>query len=317
VRQTPLLILAYNRADKVRGLIDRLRELAPPIVMVVVDGPKPGNARDEANVIAVRDAVSTIDWTTNVSTRFRPVNLGLRASVVDAVNWATSEYGQVIVIEEDVLPGPAFLPYMTAMLERFRDDERIMHVSGYNVVPPDVLRAGPTASRLTEYPESIAWGTWDRAWSHFDDGLTWGRTARLAQLRTTTGSRGGALRWRQNFNDAATGRISTWAYRWIASMWSSGGVSLSPNLNLVEYVGHDEGTNTLTRASWIDLPVYTGPADELLNPTPEADPVADAWVNRVVFRGTAAGVIRGVAVSLVLGVRKRRRAARGAGLSSR
>ena len=308
MRQTPLLILAYNRADKVRGLIERLREYAPPIVMVVVDGPKPGNVQDEERVASVREAVSAIDWTESVLTRFRPVNVGLRRSVVDAVSWAMSEYGQVIVIEEDVLPGPAFLPYMTAMLERYRDDDRILHVSGYNVVPPDVLSAGASASRLTEYPESIAWATWDRAWAHFDDDLSWGRAATLPALHTTTGSWFGALRWRQNLNDAATGRISTWAYRWVASMWSVGGLSLNPNVNLVEYVGHDEGTNTLTRASWHDLPVYTGSEVDLLSPTPERDRVADAWVNRIVFRGTAVGVIRGVAITLVLAARKRRRA---------
>jgi hypothetical protein len=308
VRHTPLLILAYNRADKVRGLIERLREYAPPIVMVVVDGPKPGNAEDESRVAAVREAVSSIDWTETVLTRFRPVNLGLRGSVVDAVNWATSEFGQVIVIEEDVLPGPAFLPYMSAMLEQFRDDERVMHVSGYNVVPLAELAGGATESRFSVYPESIAWATWDRAWSHFDDDLTWGRAATLSDLRGTVGSRAAALRWRQNFNDAATGRISTWAYRWIASMWSIGGTSLSPNVNLVEYVGHDEGTNTLTKASWVDLPVYHGPVDALLNPTPSDDRDADAWVNRVVFRGTAPGVVRGVAITVALAARKRRRA---------
>lgn len=308
MRQTPLLILAYNRAEKVRGLIELLREYAPPIVMVVVDGPKPGNAEDEERVGAVREAVSAIDWTDSVLTRFRPVNVGLRRSVVDAVSWATSEYGQVIVIEEDVLPGPNFLPYMEAMLDRFRDDERILHVSGYNVVPPGALRASVTDSRLTEYPESIAWGTWDRAWAHFDDALGWGRTASTAELRAVTNSRMGALRWRQNFNDAAAGRISTWAYRWIASIWSVGGLSLNPNVNLVEYVGHDEGTNTLTKASWRDLPVYTGPVEVLLDPTPSRDLGADAWVNRVVFRGTVLGVARGLAITLALSVRQQRRA---------
>jgi hypothetical protein len=308
VRSTPLLILAYNRADKVRALIERLREYAPPIVMVVVDGPKPGNAKDEERVAAVRETVSAIDWTESVLTRFRPVNLGLRASVADAVTWAATEYGQVIVIEEDVLPGPNFLPYMTTMLDRYRGDERIMHVSGYNVVPADALSAPATASRLTEYPESIAWATWDRAWSHFDDDLTWGRSASLAELRAVTGNRFGARRWRQNLRDAAAGRISTWAYRWVASMWSVGGLSLSPNVNLVEYVGHDEGTNTLMRPAWTDLPVYTGPAEVLLTPTPERDRAADAWINRVVFRGTPFGVLRGVAITLALGIRQRRRA---------
>lgn len=307
LRATPLLILAYNRPEKLLGLIDALRETRPSPIMVVVDGPKPGDARDAQRVQAVRDAVSSIDWGAEVRTRFRPVNVGLRASVTDAVSWAVDEYGQVAVIEEDVVPGPDFLPYVEAMLERFRDDERIAHISGYNVVPAAELSQGAVGSRLSVYPESIAWATWDRAWALYDDDLAWARRRPFDQLRRITGRRSAAARWLQNFADANAGRISTWAYRWISSMWAAGAVCLSPNVNLVRYVGQDDGTHTVTAPRWTELPVYDGPLERVLQGEPVADPGADAWVNRVVFHGTPAGVIRGVAVSAALALRKRRR----------
>jgi hypothetical protein len=308
VRQTPVLILAYNRAAKVRELIEKLRELSPQVVMVVVDGPKPGNSSDEARVQAVRDAVSAIDWTPTVLTRFRPVNVGLRRSVVDAVTWAIAEYGQVIVIEEDVLPGRDFLPFAEHMLDRFRDDERVMHISGYNVVPERALTTPGAQSRLTIYPESIAWATWDRAWKHYDDELSWARSTSIRELRRITGSTMAALRWRLNFRDADAGRISTWAYRWLASIWSEGGVILSPNHNLVAYVGHDDGTHTLTKPAWVELPVFEGSRDALLAGPVEPDVPSDAWVTRTVFGGTVFGVLKGVLISVVLAIRLRRRA---------
>lgn len=304
MRQTPLLILAYNRPDRMRGLIDRLRPLAPARVMVVVDGPKPGNAVDAAKVAAVQAAVEGIDWAAKVDTRFRPVNLGLRTSVVDAVSWATSEYGQVIVIEEDVLPGPDFLPYAEHMLDRYRNDDRIAHISGYNVVPPGRLSSTTEHSRLTIYPESIAWATWDRAWQHYDDDLSWALGCSLDDLIAVTGSRSAALRWKLNFRDAAAGRISTWAYRWIASMWSQGALTLSPNHNLVTYAGQDEGTHTLMSPPWDELPLYDGSRDVLLSDTAHLDVSADSWVNRTVFGGTPLGVVKGVAITAALAARK-------------
>lgn len=310
MRQSPLLILAYNRPDKMRGLIEALRALRPMTIMVVVDGPKHGNAADAVRVQAVRDAVGAIDWTDDLHTRFRPVNIGLRRSVVDAVSWATSEYGQVIVIEEDVIPGPAFIPYAEHMLERYRDDERISHISGYNVVPGFALDHPEAPNRLTVYPESIAWATWDRAWRAYDDELSWGPRTRIASLRAVVGSLPAALRWKQNFRDANAGRISTWAYRWIASMWSGGRVVLSPNHNLVTYVGQDEGTHTTTAPPWKELPLYSGPFEALIAGDAQFDARAEAWVNRVVFRGTPFGVARGVAITLVLAVRLWKRSRR-------
>ena len=37
MRQAPLLILAYNRPDKMSALINRLRSQAPPHLMIAVD----------------------------------------------------------------------------------------------------------------------------------------------------------------------------------------------------------------------------------------------------------------------------------------
>lgn len=306
MRPTPLLIVAYNRPDKVRLLVERLREFAPPLIMVVVDGPKPGDDADRARVQGVQDAVAGIDWQAEVRTRFRPVNVGLRASVVDAVSWAISEYGQVVVVEEDVLPGPDLLPYMEFMLEAYRDDTRIDHISGYNVVPLGAQTPGGM-NRLSIYPESIAWATWERSWSNYDDELSWLDRSRVRELTAITGSRAAALRWSQNFADARAGRISTWAYRWVASMWSHGGLTVSPNVSLVQYIGHDEGTHTVTTAAWTELPLYTGPRERLLVADAVRDEAADAWLTRTAFRGTPAGVIRGVAVTAALALRKRRR----------
>ena len=312
MRQTPVLLLAYNRVDKMRGLIEALRSSAPQLVMVVVDGPKPGNVADKAKVEAVREAVSAIDWTPNVLVRFRPVNVGLRASVSDAVDWATKEYGQVIVIEDDVLPGPHLVPYAEYMLDKYRDDERVMHISGYNVVAREDLGTPGANNRLSRYPESFAWATWDRAWKHYDDDLGWPRRSTLADLRAITGSRAGAVRWKFNFLDARAGRISTWAYRWIASMWSRDGFALNPNENLVTYVGQEEGTHTVMKPSWVELPLYDGPLEPLLSADATHDEAADRWVSRVVFGGTSFGAARGILISLALHVRKRSRARRAA-----
>jgi len=311
MRETPVLLLAYNRADKVRDLIDRLRPQAPRTVLVAVDGPKSGQPADAARVEAVHRELERIDWTDRVDTLLRPENLGLRRAVAGAVTWAIDAYGQAIVIEEDVLPGRDWIPYATRMLERHRQNDRIAHISGYSVVPPAHLRR-EDGSRLTRYPESIAWATWDRAWTAYDPDMTWARQASVAELAELTGSRLAGLRWRQLFADAAAERVQTWAYRWIASMWSRGWFTLSPNRSLVAYAGYDEGTHTATRrASWDEQPLWEGGLDEVVDGvTTELDPGAEAYQRRVVFGGTVQGLARGAASSAVLGLRRRVRLAR-------
>lgn len=239
---------------------------------------------------AVRDEFSRIDWTDDVETLFRPVNLGLRKAVAGAVTWAVEKHGEVIVLEEDTIPGDLFVPYAIDMLERFRDDERIAHISGYNVVPEAELSFPSAGSRLTHYPESIAWATWARAWAHFDDTMAWGGSVNLTDLAKVTGSRVSAVRWKQSFDDVAANRISTWAYRWIASMWSRGSLTVSPNRNLVTYGGYDEGTNSalwMRRGPSCRSSRVTSPSLE--TDSIEFDPGAERWINRVVFGARSSG----------------------------
>lgn len=310
MRDTPVLVLGYNRPDKIAQLLRRLSELAPPVVIYSVDGPRAHIVDDERRVREVQKLSSMITWTDRVETRFREKNVGLQTAVTESVNDAVSQFGQVIVLEEDTLPGPHWLDYATTMLDRHRDEPEIMHISGYNVVPPRHL-AGPTSgSRLTRYPESIAWATWDRAWTHFDPTLDWGLNASVSDLENVVGTRAGALRWKQNFHDAHSGRISTWAYRWISSMWSANGFVLSPNSNLVTYKGYDEGSNTFLKAPWDELELFDGDLDSLVEGEVELDSSGDAWVARRVFGETLPGVARGVAISAVLELRRRRRAKR-------
>jgi hypothetical protein len=307
VRETPVVVIAYNRPDKVLRLIESLALSRPKHVIFAVDGPRANRPGDAERVAEVHKLVEKFTWTNHVETRFRPHNLGLRDAVVDAVSHGISKFGQAVILEEDTIPGTSWLPYAQHALDTFRGTSRIEHISGYNLVPPAELSRNNQGSRLTRYPESIAWATWDRAWDKFDGSLDWAHNVSVRELATIVGSRAGALRWKQNFADAEAGRISTWAYRWIASMWSRNAYVLSPNQNLVTYGGYDEGTNSFLSAPWTELPVFQGPAESLFDAAPEVDTRADQWVGRSVFAESPFGVARGVAISAALAARKRYR----------
>ncbi|MEY3796338.1 MAG: hypothetical protein RLZZ170_352, partial [Actinomycetota bacterium] len=243
MESAPVLLLAYNRPEKLSQLIQRIRVLRPSVLLVSVDGPKISKPGDKDLVLATQKIIQSIDWDVKIETRFREENIGLRLAVQDSVNWAISQYGKVIVIEDDAVPGPQLLDFFNFNLQKFADDQKVMHVSGYNVVPPQNLLS-ETGSRFSRYPESFAWATWERAWKHYDENLTWGLESSVRDIAKITGSTTSALRWKLNFHDAAAGRIGSWAYRWISSMWSQNGTTVAPNRNLLSYSGFDEGTHT-------------------------------------------------------------------------
>ncbi len=302
--------MAYNRADKFERLLSSLRSVNAQNITVCVDGPKPHVPGDAERVAAVRALAEAIDWTDKIELTFRSTNLGLRANVSLSVTEATERHGSVIVIEDDTVPGPDMIPFLEAMLAKYADDTKIEHVSGYHLVPPQHSSVPGIGPRLSRYPESYAWATWQRAWVGYDDSLSWAMNASVADLERIVGSRVGALRWKQNFADAHAGRISTWAYRWLASMWSRDSWVLSPGVNLSHYAGHDDGTHTVLKPKWTELPVYEGDLAKITTGEAVPDEAGDKWIGQMVFEENLYGLSRGVAISAVLEARKRSRARR-------
>jgi hypothetical protein len=301
-------MLAYNRPDQIRGLIDSMRPQAPKSVLVGIDGPKE-NSVDKERVQKVIKEVEAINWTDDVQILERKSNLGLRLAVPDAVTWAVSKVGRVIVVEDDVRVSKDFFPYMNHCLEDYNNEQHIGHISGYNPVPKTFITNSNVRSRASLFPESYAWATWDRAWSRYEDDLSWARGLGLGQLNELTGSMQAAVVWKMNFSDADLGAISTWAYRWVASLWKNKLLSISPNVNLVDYQGQTEGTHTKGSRSWAELET-----EEIMQLEPEsvpslklADAFADNWVAKNIFRSTNLGVARRAAESLVLNAMRPKR----------
>jgi hypothetical protein len=304
----PVLILAYNRPDQIRGLIDSMRPYGPKSVLIGVDGPK-DTAIDREKVRKVVEAVEGIEWTDDIQILERKSNLGLRLAVPDAVTWAISKAGRVIVVEDDVRVSKDFFPYMNYCLDKFANEERFGHISGYNPVPAKFITHPQFRYRTSLFPESYAWATWDRAWSKYEDDLSWAKKSNLEALRELTGSLQAAVVWKINFSDAESGAISTWAYRWLASLWKNKLLSISPNVNLVDYRGQTEGTHTKGSRSWSELEtaeimsLETGsPKDSLV-----IDNLADTWTSKNIFRSTNLGVLRRTAESMALSLLRYRR----------
>jgi hypothetical protein len=298
----PVLLVAFNRPQKLRNLILSLQGDKPKIVILAIDGPRRNNPEDKVLVAECRSMAGLITWDCQIQELFQVSNIGLEKSVTYAVSWAVNKHGKVIVIEDDVEVGPDFITYMNQKLVQFSEVKAVMHISGYNVVPFDKISQKQNRSyRTSNYPESFAWATWADRWLSYDADLVWGQACTLRELRSITGSTLGAMKWKLNFRDAASLRIDTWAYRWLASIWSSKGVVISPNHNLVTYNGFDEGTHTRSKAPWTEIAVTKpeGFEDEpiqLLN----LDLAAEKWLAKNVFGENLIGVFKGIAKSVAL-----------------
>ncbi len=261
-------MLVFNRPEHTARVFDRVREARPPMLFVVADGPRPGRADDEVNCAAVRRVFERVDWPCEVVRLFSETNLGCKQRVGSGITEVLNRVEAAIFLEDDCLPEPTFFPYCEELLERYRDDERVMMISGDCFPPRELIQRAAGASaepgaltsyHFTRFMHIWGWATWRRAWAHYDPALTrWPQLRDRDWLRQRFQSRADALFWRLWFQACWEGRMNTWDIPWAFSCWTApvrgsekwggggsggsetgGGLAICPNVNLVTNIGFD------------------------------------------------------------------------------
>jgi len=206
------------------------------------------------------------------------------------------KYGKAIVLEEDVKVGSQAIEFANQMLDRFESNPEVGHISLYNIVDKSNLSNPNDSIRLSRYPESIAWASWESRWKNYRDTLDLAGFYNFSKIFRITKSIFETASWLVTFRDVERGRLSSWAYRWTAALWKDNLYSVSPNENLVQYSGFDEGAHALRKAPWKELPI--GRYLEKTPAFPRVDEKAELWLSKRIFGGSLTGLVMRVSSSL-------------------
>lgn len=240
-----VLMLVFNRPDVTQKVFEAVRQARPPRLYVAADGARADRPADLETTAQVRAIFNDIDWPCEVHTRFLEQNLGCRMAVSSAIDWFFQQEEQGIVLEDDVLPSPAFFSYCDTMLERYKHDERVFSVVGNNLVEP-----------WYQHPESYffskvffvwGWASWRRAWQHYDVNMASWPKARENKKYLSYMPENWLHRayWQLVFDLAYKNQISTWDHQWTYAHWENNAVCVTPTKNLVNNIGFGgEATHT-------------------------------------------------------------------------
>ena len=237
----PILLFVYNRPEHVRRNIQALlkNELAAESELFIYSDA----AKDETSQAAVKEVrafIRSIQGFKKITITERAENWGLARSIIDGVTTQINRYGRVIVLEDDLVVAPHFLQFMNDALETYRDEERVGHIQACDFTHDPSL----PDTFLIKWTGSWGWGTWDRAWKHFNaDGK-----ALLTELEsrklTYTFDFNGKYGYTRMLRRQIEGKNNSWAIRWHASLFLKGILSLNVGKSLVQNEGFDgSGTN--------------------------------------------------------------------------
>lgn len=286
--EIPIAFCIYNRLEPTVQVFQAIRRMRPQRLLIVADGPRSGDSRDEQAVEQTRAVLQQIDWPCDVSIAAAETNLGCRQRIATGLDWAFSMTERLIILEDDCLPHESFFRFCRDLLEHYAEESQVMMVSGDRFVPEELT---PGKFYFSRWTHIWGWASWRRAWQSFDASLeSWPEVRtqnRLADLATEAE----AELWRPVFDRVHRGEIDTWDFSWQFSCWAQDGLVAIPPRNLVTNIGFgSEATHTHDANSKLaNLPAYPLRTFEYPRNI-ERNLAADRWTHEHIFSPAFAGL---------------------------
>ncbi len=251
--KTPILYLVFNRLDLVEKSFAKIKDAKPQVLFVAADGPRADEIEDERKCYEVRNYVKeNIDWQCEVHYFFRERNLGCGLAVSEAISWFFEHVEEGIILEDDCLPDSSFFPFCEELLNRYRGNKDVYHISGSNWQKGN--KRGDADYYFSHIPGIWGWATWSDRWADykfdiFKNKENWQKlNKRLPKITNSKEERNFHLNC---FEECRDNKLDTWDYQWRFLIFLKKGLCVFPNKNLISNIGHrEDGTHTLDRAHW-------------------------------------------------------------------
>lgn len=245
--QVPILIVIYNRIEETHNLFQIIRQIAPKQLFVAADGEDKEKKFDYAKCIRTRNVIKP-EWDCELKTFFSDEHLGKAQMVYQAISWFFDNVPEGIILFDDNLPHLEFFPYCELLLDKYRDNSEIMHISGSNFHKKKKTKKLNNSYYFSAY--SFIWGfaTWKRVWDHFDLSMEEFEDVDFQEILSIyMEKKKEKKKWLRIFNILNKNKLDLWEYKYNFHIWLHEGLCITPKVNLVKNVGFKHGKRVVRK----------------------------------------------------------------------
>jgi len=265
---TPVLFIIFRRPDTTQMVFNEIRKVKPKVLFVRADGPRKDRNGEAKLCKKTRDIVGNIDWECEVHYNFSETNLGCKVAVSSGIDWFFENVEEGIILEDDCLPCQSFFWFCQELLEKYRDDERIMQISGSNYLFGKTI--GNASYYFSRLNDVWGWATWKRAWRFYDINMKSFPVFKQQKQIDNYFDNKRISRWAMSYFEEdfkmANSSCGIWSSQWSYAMCAQNGLTIAPNVNLVSNIGINEEATHSKRSFRLYADVKSYEIEQIIHP---------------------------------------------------
>jgi len=228
--------------------------------------------------------LQSLPWDCQLSTRFLDHNAGCGRAVSTAITWFFEHEESGIILEDDCVPAPDFLPFCSELLARYASAPQVMSIRGSRFSLP--VSVDGSSYQFSRFFDCHGWAAWRRSWRHYRFKLRGWRERFTSHHPPLHGLAPASARcWAKRFDQAALSESPrNWAHQWSLEHFIRDGLSIVPKHNLISNIGAGvDATNCKRGFLWENVPLgsvswpLTGPP--CIAPDERLDRAHEHWRN--------------------------------------
>ena len=268
--ETPVVVLAYNRPELTRQVVEAVASAAPERLYVVCDGPKSGDPADAEKVRQTRDIFENLTWECDVRKIYADENFGLKQRVVSGLTVVFRSTDRAVILEDDCLPDKSFSPFCEELLARYDQNPEVGIISGSCRLRG--AQISPYSYNFSTDVRIWGWATWSRTWDQFlVSGALDASWNAHEQHELTASLPSGARRKAMRKMLQRASHLDSWALPFAVHFRQQNYVSAVPRINLIENIGFGAGSTHTRFEDYVsEVPAERMPGSLIHPPTTEA-----------------------------------------------
>ena len=239
----PVCLFIFQRKDTVLRIIDRISQVKPQKIYLMSDQGR--NEVEKKRVQECRKAVeAAINWNCEVIKDYAAENRGVFENIGMGAMRVFSQEEVAIFLEDDNLPEITFFSYCKQMLEKYKDNDRVVWICGTNYLGKYENSSGESYM-FTQHLLPCGWASWKKKYTKYYDSFfdTFNETIkeRIKPLYRNNPLYKQQMEVIQREYDRMKNgeRFRSWDYQMCLSIRANDLVGISPANNQIKNIGVD------------------------------------------------------------------------------
>lgn len=277
-RDVPLLVIGYQRTESVVTILESALSSGITRLFISVDYP----AKPDSHSIEVYQQITKIVAQYNhkfqmLKSRFLESNQGCALHVLSSIDWAFEFVDELVILEDDCIPSPAFFDFVRDGLSLMKSHSDIVLICGTQHIPRQINSGQFYKSK---YALTWGWATNHSSWEVIKLNMSAASSRTPLNLRNFNA---GVIYWQEGARRAYKGYVDVWDTPLVNYLQTSDKYALLPSENLISNIGNDlAATHMSGEDTWLFKEVGKYNLD--IKEVPETNQNADDWLAINFFR---------------------------------